>query len=261
MFVQRLLLALLLLPLPAAYAEDRLSRDSGAAAEIAGDPEVGQTDWEAYDLPTDGSFSTMGDAPPDIGLVQRIFELSFAEPCEGALSGALGGPSPEFFDLSYRATYDDDAAPPRAVRLYRFFCNLGAYNVRHVYMTWEADWGLRPVLFSEPELDVRHEDDNDADGPVVSLAVTGFTATPVVVNSWYDPASQTITTASFWRGLGDASSSGVYAFHDGEFVLRTFDVDASYDGEINPFRVVDHSAPTPVPLVAAEPVSLPEGML
>lgn len=46
------------------------------------------------------------------------------------------------------------------------------------------------------------------------------------------------------RGVGDASPNGVWTFRDGNFVLVKYDVDASYDGEIEPQTVVDYeSAP------------------
>jgi hypothetical protein len=64
------------------------------------------------------------------------------------------------------------------------------------------------------------------------------------VNSSFDEASQTITSASKWRGVGDASDSGTWIFRNGEFTLVKYDVDASYDGEVNPETVLDfHSAP------------------
>ncbi|WP_342587146.1 DUF1176 domain-containing protein [Kumtagia ephedrae] len=65
-----------------------------------------------------------------------------------------------------------------------------------------------------------------------------------LVNSFYDDASKSITSAAKWRGVGDASSSGTWMFRDGTFTLVRYDVDASYDGEINPETVLDfHTGP------------------
>ncbi|TIV72916.1 MAG: DUF1176 domain-containing protein, partial [Mesorhizobium sp.] len=44
-----------------------------------------------------------------------------------------------------------------------------------------------------------------------------------------------------WRGVGDASSSGTYLFRNGDFSLVQYDVDASYDGEINPQTIIDYN--------------------
>ena len=54
------------------------------------------------------------------------------------------------------------------------------------------------------------------------------------------PATRTVTSHSKWRGLGDASSSGQWLFHNGRFILKSYDADASYDGEINPQTVLDY---------------------
>ena len=41
----------------------------------------------------------------------------------------------------------------------------------------------------------------------------------------------------------DASSAGTYLFRNGNFSLVQYDVDASYDGEINPETVLDYNTP------------------
>jgi hypothetical protein len=40
--------------------------------------------------------------------------------------------------------------------------------------------------------------------------------------------------------VGDASSRGTWVFADGGFRLIRYEVDASYDGEINPQTIVDY---------------------
>ncbi|TIS77743.1 MAG: DUF1176 domain-containing protein, partial [Mesorhizobium sp.] len=40
-----------------------------------------------------------------------------------------------------------------------------------------------------------------------------------------------------------ASSTGTYLFRHGNFSLVQYDVDASYDGEINPETVLDYNTP------------------
>jgi hypothetical protein len=62
-----------------------------------------------------------------------------------------------------------------------------------------------------------------------------------LVNSFYDPDSRTLTSWSKWRGVGDASATGKWLFRDGEFTLVRYDVDASYDGEINEQTVLDYA--------------------
>ena len=60
------------------------------------------------------------------------------------------------------------------------------------------------------------------------------------MNSFYDDTSKSLQFFAKWRGVGDASSSGSYLFRDGDFTLTKYDVDASYDEEINPETILDY---------------------
>ena len=92
-------------------------------------------DYAGFVPGADGEpFTTWGDAPPDTGLVTRIFALSFAETCSWALGGDPEMRKPEVHDLTFRYPFDEADAPDHAIRLYRFFCSAGAYNEQHVYM-------------------------------------------------------------------------------------------------------------------------------
>jgi hypothetical protein len=59
--------------------------------------------------------------------------------------------------------------------------------------------------------------------------VTGYVARAELVNPDFDPKTNTIFMGAKWRGLGDAWSSGEWAFVEGEFVLKAFSVDPTYD--------------------------------
>jgi hypothetical protein len=237
--------------------EPELAPDEQSPAET-GAPASTSPDWALWVPPTDGSFSTWGDTPPELGLVKRVFSLSFAEECSWALGASLEGiADPEVYDITYREPYDAEADPDRVMKLYRFFCNAGAYNEIALYMSWDSSFGLRPVLFAQPRLDVKYENDNDFDGKVTSITIIGYTSSPTLVNSWYDPATQAIYSDSKWRGLADASSQGRYSFREGTFILDRYDVDASYDGEFNSFRIIDAAENAAVQLVPVEPDYFP----
>lgn len=260
-----LLLALFALAVTPAFAAGRGQRTE-PPAEIAGDTEVGQaapagdsmpTDWPLWTPPTDGSFQTWGDAPPELGLVKRVFMLAFPEECGWALGRSLDGiEDPDVYDITYRESYDLANDPDRLARLYRFFCNAGAYNEQHVYLLWDGSFGLKPVLFPEPRIDTAYESD-DMDAPLKSISIDGFVATPTLVNSWYDSGAGTIFTHSCWRGLCDASSQAAYKFMSGTFVLQTYDADPTYDDQVNSFRIYDAAARQPVPLVPVAEADMP----
>lgn len=230
-----------------AAAQSRTQRAPNAAPSPVA--QAAPTDWSQFVPPTDGSFTTW-EAPPELGLVKRVFELAFTEECSWALGGSLTGiGDPDVYDITYRESYDLATDPDRLARLYRFFCNAGAYNEQHIYMLWTADNGLKPVLFAEPRIESAYENDN-SDAPLKSITIEGLVASTALTNSWYDAEAKTIYTRSCWRGLCDASSQAAYAFvGGGYFVLRTYDADPTYDGEVNPFRIYDATTAQPVELV------------
>lgn len=146
---------------------------------------------------------------------------------------------PESYAISYRHQTDADEGPERQARLFRFFCSMGAYNENHVYYLHNEIDGLEELQFAMPELDIRYEND-DSEGPVESIGIVGYFAEGRLVNSFYDEATKSLTSHAKWRGVGDASSLGYWIFRDGQFTLVRYEVDATYDGEINPETVLDY---------------------
>lgn len=145
---------------------------------------------------------------------------------------------PEVHEIGFRYDFDDDDQPERIVRLFRFLCTVGAYNEGHAYFLADDDGEVAPLQFARPELDIRYADGGDE--TVESMTLIGFSTYPYLVNSAYDPETRTITDNALWRGMGDAASRGKWAFRQGEFNLVHYEVDASYDGEVNGEVVVDY---------------------
>ncbi|MAS04734.1 MAG: hypothetical protein CL534_08580 [Ahrensia sp.] len=139
------------------------------------------------------------------------------------------------WDLTFRYEYEKEDGPDRSARLYQMPCTYGAYNIGSIFFFQTEFEGLGPLHFAQPELDIEYGSDDDS--VVEAIDVIGFHTAYAVINADYDPESQTITSFSKWRGIGDAFSSGTWNFIDGHFVLTRFDVDASYDGERTPQTV------------------------
>lgn len=201
--------------------------------------------YESF-VPTTELYTTNGE-PPDTALVQRLFTLAFTEPCSAAIDGGFGGPAPLVHDFTYRGSHDAPTDPERKFRLYQFNCSGGAYNLSSVFYGWDELAGLAPLSFASPMVKPEYEDDG-ADGKLVSLKLTGMGASVLMTNVVVDGKTGAITGTAYWRGIGDASSSGTWALDDGQYRLVTYEVDASYDGEINPVRVYDVSEPQDVAL-------------
>jgi hypothetical protein len=190
-----------------------------------------------------------GDAPPaktDAAFEQAkaAFAASHAKQCEANGGAGADDPSnaPQAYPISYHYKTDEEGAEPRQARLFRFYCSMGAYNEVHIYYVSDEINGVNELHFAEPELDIRYEND-DSEGKVESITIIGFRSNGELINSFYDEATLSISSHAKWRGVGDAASSGTWIFRDGAFALVSYDVDASYDGEINPETVVDYNTP------------------
>jgi len=185
-----------------------------------------------------------GDAPPvdpKDTLLQRVvaqFEADYADRCPQMTVDNKPTNVPEVHDIAYRDKDSSEDDPERHVTLFRFSCGSGAYNESHVYYLDDEINGIRLQRFAEPDLDIRYVDDN-YEGKVESMTIIGYTTRDELINSFYDPQSHSITAWAKWRGVGDASSSGNWLFRNGEFTLVHYEVDASYDEEINPEVVLD----------------------
>jgi hypothetical protein len=182
--------------------------------------------------------------PRDAVLEQakKAFAALHAGQCDSITPGGVA-PAPETYDIAFRQTTSSEEEPESHARLFRFYCGMGAYNESHVYYLYDEVEGLREQQFASPELDIRYVDDN-SDGKVESMTIIGYTVDDELINSFYDDATKSITSHAKWRGVGDASSSGTWIFRNGTFTLVKYDVDPSYDGEINPETVLDfHTGP------------------
>jgi hypothetical protein len=185
-----------------------------------------------------------GDGPPpparDTELEQATaaFAASHSEECRSASPGD-DAREPEVYTIKYLTTTSPDGAELE-VRLFRFFCSMAAYNEDHYYYLSDDLAGVREIHFAAPELEVQYEND-DSDGKVLALNIIGYRSESRLTNSFYDEAAKTIHSNAKWRGLGDAAANGVWLFRDGEFSLVQYDVDATYDGEINPETVLDYN--------------------
>lgn len=171
-------------------------------------------------------------------LARKLFVASHKDQCDSAMEG-------DDVALSYRISYhnqtDAAEAPASEARLFRFLCTMGAYNEAHVYYLWNETDGLNELHFATPELDIRYENEN-SDGKVESVNIIGYRSDGQLVNSSYDEKTMSIVSHSKWRGVGDASSDGLWIFRNGAFSLVKYEVDASYDGEVNPETLLDYNS-------------------
>lgn len=173
----------------------------------------------------------------ELDSAKRAFLAAYSETCskedpEGRQTG-----EPTVYNISYKPSEDQ---PDVTVRLFRFFCSMGAYNEVSVYYFSDAERSVTQLQFAEPELDIRYEDDN-TESKVEHIGITGFRTADELVNAEYNESSHTLVSHIRWRGMDDASSTATYLFRNGAFVLVQYDVDASYDGKANPETIIDYN--------------------
>lgn len=182
-------------------------------------------------------------APKDTALerARTAFIATHAESCDALSSGQEDSQAePDAYTINFHGRHDAESDPERQARLFRFHCASGAYNEVHVYYLAGDDGEVRELHFATPELDIHYEGGN-SEGKVEAINVVGYRTVGELLNSSFDEATRTITSYGKWRGVGDAASNGTWLFRDGEFSLVQYDVDASYDGEINPQSVLDYN--------------------
>ena len=165
-----------------------------------------------------------------------VFSNAFSKACTAAFNpdGSLTEP-PRRFDVQAASTYGE----PQPMVLWQFPCNIGAYNVQTVFLAQSEMNGIVPLTLARPDVDVVLQDPENFEGPVKEVKIIGWSATPFVVNGTFDPATGDLSANGLWRGIGDASDTGLWRLVDDGFRLMRFDVDATYDGQINPVTLFD----------------------
>lgn len=177
--------------------------------------------------------AALADADDDAA--NAVFSAAFAESCTAAFQedGALVEP-PGRFDV----TVPQDWGEPEPMILWQFRCNIGAYNLQTVVLAKTEFDGIVPLSFPRPDIDVVLEDPEDFEGAVKEVRVTGWSSNYYVVNGDFDVATGRMQENGYWRGIGDASSVAVWQLVNDGFRLVRFDVDPTYDGEVNPSTLV-----------------------
>jgi hypothetical protein len=197
---------------------------------------IKEADYEIYMLPKCGPETTDGgEAAVSVEDVKGKFSTDMKGQCPKVAETLGGKNEPESFAFSYRRNGSEKSEPELKVRLYQFDCLFGAYNEVNVFYIVDSD-GLHRLSFARPHFDIAYADQDSA--KLKSLKVTGYDTTDQLVNASFDPNTNMISDFSKWRGLADASSNGTWVFDQGEFVLRDYSVDPTFDDEQNPIDLM-----------------------
>ena len=178
--------------------------------------------------------------------VKKRFIAEHQGQCDHTVGVDSGEKSPETYQLSYKDEGAGDAEPLRKSTLFAFACSMAAYNSSEVYYLHDDIFGLRELNFAQPEFSFKYADDESK--VLTSWAVKGYSAARYLVNSSFDEKTASLSSFAKGRGLADASSSGTWFFDRGEFILKTYDVDPTYNEEMDPIAVIiDGKVQNPAP--------------
>lgn len=117
-------------------------------------------------------------------------------------------------------------------QIFTFVCNVAAYNISSVTYVASTDSAPKVATFAVPQYEYNEQ--------TKKLVVTGISATQIIPYGDFDAKTLSISTFHKGRGVGDAFVAGTYRFVNGEFLLKKYDVDATYDGKINPVTVINY---------------------
>ena len=147
--------------------------------------------------------------------------------------------APTIHHVTFHYPGEPQDAPGRDARVYQFFCFSGPYTVMHVYYIHTEVEGIAQATFAVPDFLVHCTPPDATECRRARIEVTGVATVAELANTEFDPVTMQLRSRICWRGPCDAFADGVWVFEGGRFVLRQYDVDATYDGEQTPVRIVD----------------------
>jgi Protein of unknown function (DUF1176) len=194
-------------------------------------------DFNVYSLPKcEGTVAEADNELPTIEEAKARFIADQNTHCPKVQETLAGLNEPQVYKIKYAQAGALATDPLTEVELFAFNCMLAAYNANEVYYLSDSSGKeLHLLSFAEPHLDLKYADEESQ--KLKSLNVIGFTSSVDLTNSEYDEKTNSISSFAKWRGIGDASSNGTWVFDSGQFVLKTYDVDPTYDEEQNSIPV------------------------
>jgi len=116
--------------------------------------------------------------------------------------------------------------------IYQVPCSLAAYNTAERYFLQGPYGDVTPVAFATPVVKTVYEDPQEMTR-TKSISITTYSSQISLSNSSFDAQFRSISASHKWRGIGDASEGGTWRFEGGQFVLESYALDPTFDGQTN----------------------------
>lgn len=122
-------------------------------------------------------------------------------------------PTVERISNSFRYSYETPQDPIHTQEYFIVTCQAGAYNANSVLLRISPyDTELRAISFAAPQINNKGK-------------LVGFTADVVTGYLAYDTKTETLTSFSKGRGIGDLYVSGTYQLFETDVILREYTID------------------------------------
>ncbi|TPW29179.1 DUF1176 domain-containing protein [Martelella alba] len=179
-------------------------------------------------------------AEADLDQARAMVMAALPEDCDATLADRLDGIANETYAVTWPETEYDGTPVKRHGTLFEIPCSLGAYNLGYAYVFAPEDdfLPMAIVSFATPDFVLDYADDTDTtllQDPVV----TGLASEMLLINPRFDPETNTITSFSKWRGLGDAWDSGEWTIDRGRFVLKRYVIDPIYEANLEAPKTIE----------------------
>ena len=171
-----------------------------------------------------------------IAKVKTLFVNDAAGQCDKINDTQGGLNEPELSAISYKMAGDDANTPRHHATIFRLVCTTAAYNETSIFYLADETDGIKRLAFAEPQFKYTYADADSA--KLKTMIFIGFSSASELINAEFDPKTNTISSLAKWRGLGDAASSGTWAFNEGQFILKDYDIDPTYDEKHNPMSII-----------------------
>ncbi len=122
-------------------------------------------------------------------------------------------PTVERISNSFKYSYETPTDPIHTQEYFIVTCSAGAYNENSVLLRISPyDTELRAVSFAAPQINNKGK-------------LVGFTADVVTGYLTYDVKTETLTSFTKGRGIGDLYVSGTYQLFETDVILREYTID------------------------------------
>ena len=135
------------------------------------------------------------------------------------------------------ATYGGEEREPFTVGV--MVCSQAAYNTTNIVLVSRngGDVRLAPLPVAHTRVSYVAGSDEQR---IRGIEITGFGATLHATDAMFDPTDATLGSYHRLRGLGDGSVMTRWRLTDEGFVLETHDIDPTFNGRRDPWRVVEN---------------------